>query len=163
MAAKPLPEVTRARERRTWELRVTQFKTEQQIADILNIDVSTVCRMLKRLEVRLAGEFAERAARIKAEQTGQLQHIAQEAMQGWERSQQDAEIERTVKTPQGTTTTVERRGQAGDPRYLDQARGAMEDIRDIWGLESPKEQKITGDSDQPVIVKVLRGVSMDDL
>lgn len=160
MAANPPRQVTRDRERRAWELRVTQFQTEQQIADALGIDTSTVCRMLQRLEKRLAKTFEGQAAEIKAEQTAQLQHIAQEAIRAWERSQQDAEIERTVSGPQGATTTTERRGQVGDSRFLDQVRGALEDIRDIWGLDAPKRTDVTSDG-QPI--KALIGIELDKI
>lgn len=42
------------------------------------------------------------------------------------------------------TTTAERRYQVGDPRFLEQARGALSDIRGIWGAEAPKKQELGG-------------------
>lgn len=170
MAARPSREVTRERERRAWELRQKSW-TEQRIADALGIDQATVSRMLRRVEDKLAKEFAAGAERIKAQHTARLEHIADEAYQAWERSQENAETETVVNevvSLQGTeetlddeqqpvrvkkcvvpadkaTTTRTSKGQAGDPRFLDQARGALADIRDIWGVESPKRTDVTSD------------------
>lgn len=41
-------------------------------------------------------------------------------------------------------TTHERKYQVGDPRFLEQARGALSDIRGIWGAEAPKKAELGG-------------------
>lgn len=179
MAANPAREVTRERERRAWELRVTRFLTEEQIAAELEVDQSTVSRMLQRAEKRLASEFVGRAEQIKAEQTAQLLAVAQEAQRAWERSQQDAEVEQTVvrdvtvdgvgKDAQDkpykvdvpateTTTTKRRTGQVGDYHMLEQMRGALSDVREIWGLNAAKKTDVTSDGHA---VKAIIGVDLD--
>lgn len=45
------------------------------------------------------------------------------------------------------TTTSITIGQAGDPRFLQTAMKAMEDIRKIWGLDAPVKQEISGGLD----------------
>lgn len=168
LAANPPREVTRENERRAWELR-RQLWTEQRIADEIGVDVSTVSRMLRRIEVRYSREFAETLERVKGEQTAQLQYLADEALQGWERSKCNAESLRTIKEDislkgteetQGddgqpvrvkkavvpaskTTTTFTSEGQAGEPKFLSEARGALSDIRDIWGIEAPKRSNVS--------------------
>lgn len=169
--------------------------------------------MLDRVEKRLAKQFEAQALQIKARQTAQLEHIAEEAMEGWERSKEDAETERVVTKALGTkpgekvpvpepaggaevpgmyldaqtgeevdretaaqrvadaavqrargevgnltvveqTTTSERKGQAGDPRMLAEARGALADIRNIWGLDAPKKGELSGPNGAPIPVSV---------
>lgn len=178
MAARPPKEVTAENERRAWELRQKGWK-EQRIADELEVNVSSVSRMLKRVESRLAKEFTESAARIKARQTAQLEHIHEEALEQWERSCLDAEITRTVtkrveSKPKGrrdddaeedeevTSTeeflvekTTEIRGQSGNAALLAQAREALSDIRDIWGLNAPKTQELSGPGGGPIAIREI--------
>lgn len=214
MAARPPKEVTADNERKAWELR-RKCWTQERIARELGIERSTVAKMLQRRDKVLAREFKDRAEGIKAQQAEQLEYITEEAMDGWERSKLDAEMERTVakrlgakpgakpeekpgqsrsrdsggaevpgmylnpetgeevdaetaaemiadaarKAAEGSgltmveeTTTKEARGQAGDPRFLDQARGAMADIRTIWGLDAPKKNELTGKDGRPLEV-----------
>lgn len=155
---KVAPEVTREREAQAWKLR-QRLWTEQRIADELGVHVSTVSRMLDRVERRLAEQLKNESLPIKARQTAQLQEIAAEAFAAWERSKLDAELERTVSeevnlADEATAemgfvipgvkvkTTQERKGQTGDPALLDKAMKALADIRAIWGLETPKKTEV---------------------
>src|SRR5690242_11080898 len=115
MAKAPKREVTRDHERRAWELRVREHLTEQAIAERLGVAESTVCRMLQRIEKRLAGEFRDRAAQIKAEQTAQLQALARVALEGYRRSTEDAVTERVTTrtvTIDGEATITDESGKA---------------------------------------------------
>lgn len=167
-------EVTAERESKAWAMR-QKMMTEAQIAQELGITQPAVSVMLKRIASRMATELSGKVQELKATQTGQLEYIAAEALAGWERSKLNAEMLRTVTEEVAlksevetldddgqpvrrkkvilpvakTTTTKTVEGQAGDPRFLDQARGALGDIRDIWGLESPKKTDITSDG-QPI-------------
>lgn len=49
------------------------------------------------------------------------------------------------------TTTTERRYQVGDPRFLEQARGALSDIRGIWGADAPKKAEVSGPNGSPLV------------
>lgn len=93
MAARPPTHVTAEQERRAWDLRQKCW-TERRIADELNIAESTVSRMLARVNKRLAKSFEDRAAEIKAEQTAQLEYIAEEAMRQWEASEGEIVVRR---------------------------------------------------------------------
>jgi hypothetical protein len=161
-------EVTAERERRAWELR-QQCWTEERIAAELDIAQSTVSVILRRVEKRFAQQFVSLAEQVKASQSAQLEHIAFEAMQAWERSKLNAETRRTVteqvslKGEEETlddeglpirrkkavvpavkeTTTFTSEGQCGDPRMLEKAINALADIRSIWGLDAPKKTDVT--------------------
>lgn len=165
MAANPPRQVTRDREAKAWELR-QQFWTEQRIADELGVAVSTVCEMLQRVERQLAQQLAEHALPIKARQTAQLERVAAEAFAAWERSKQPAELDRVITEEVNligdeeggsitipavkVKTTNERKGQTGDPSLLAQARGALADVRSIWGLDAPKQSEHTGPGGGPI-------------
>ena len=181
-------EVTAEREKRAWELR-QQCWTEERIAADLGVTQPAVSVMLRRISGRMAKQLTGQVERVKATQTAQLEHIAFEAMQAWERSKLNAEATRTVteqislKGEEETlddegqpirrktavvpavkeTTTFTSEGQAGDSRMLEKAINALSDIRKIWGLDAPTKQEITGKDGDVFAVKVLKGVSMDDL
>lgn len=89
MAAKPTAKETREKENKAWLLRCKCW-TEQRIADELGVDVSTVCRMLKRKAEQLALELAQAASAMKAQQSAAHEQIAMEAMEAWEASKEDA-------------------------------------------------------------------------
>ena len=160
MAARPLIEVTAQNEREAWRLRTVERLTEPEIAGRLGVSQSTVSRMLRRVEKRLAREFAEQAERVKARQAALLDHVVSEALAGWERSTDDAVTERSVSDGEKTTTTTERRGQAGAPSFLAECRAALADIRAIYGLDAPKKQDLTTGG-QPI--KALIGVDPEDM
>lgn len=169
MAARPPLQVTRNREKEAWELR-QRFWTEQRIADHLGIERSTVSKMLDRVERRLAEELAQAALPIKSRQTAQLEHIASEAYEAWERSKEPAELERVVTAETSvvggalgddgpvevtlpaveTRTTNESKGQTGDPAHLNTAMKALADIREIWGLDAPKKNEHSGPGGGPI-------------
>jgi predicted transcriptional regulator len=150
-------EVSREREREAWRLR-QQGWTQQRIADRLEVTHQAVDVMLSRIEKRLAAEFREQAEQMKGRQTAVLEQILDEALEQWRRSTEDAVTEVTVKGKvtgkggkgkEGTdkdesraqvTRTVE--GQTGNPALLAQARGALADIRSIWGLDAQKDAPV---------------------
>ncbi len=153
------PKLSAAQEARIWLLHVKGW-TQARIALDIKRDQSTVSDALKRMQARAFVEISDDILNEKFLQTVQLKYLTAQACDGWERSQQDAEtthtrtktVETTEATPKtvglktkttdpktaGVTTTTTNhtlKGQAGAPEMLAQARGALSDIRDIWGIE----------------------------
>src|SRR5437867_9263301 len=91
MAEQGAEEEREALERRVWELRVTHCWKTQAIADELGVSRSTVCRMLRQVNERLAAEFREQFEALRVEQTEQHMAIAEQALAAWQRSLQAAE------------------------------------------------------------------------
>ena len=176
-------------EREAWTLRMRGW-TGDRIADHLGVHRTTVHRMLSRIERRLADKFEDDAREVKGRQTALLERIAESALEQWERSCGNATKTRTVskrverKPDSGERAsdyvedvpadldedeahvverTSEEWGQCGNPALLAQARGALADVRTIWGLDAPKRQEVTGEDGGDITIKVLRGVSMDDI
>lgn len=165
-----------------WDLRVQHHLSLRQIAEKIGVSHTTVQRLLRTVENRLAKEFTEHAQRVKARQAAQLEHIAKDALEQWYRSCGEqvtvtvqagrvhvlklrdgdsdgyTERERIVELPDLTTTAT--KTQTGDPQLLAQAISALAAVRSIWGLDAPKRTDLTSD-DQPL--KAIIGVSLDEL
>src|SRR3972149_847519 len=137
-------ETLREREARVWDLS-SKMWTQERIAQELNLERSTISKMLKRLNERALKTVTDEVLAEKAQQVRQLKAVADEAMQAWERSK-DSRKGVVKKSSAGTsfrkggdevTTTVQ--DQDGDPRYLETAMKALADIRKILGLDSPEK------------------------
>jgi hypothetical protein len=85
--------------------------------------------------------------RQRARQTLRLEHIYGQAMQAWQDSKQEGLRRRQRKTEHdsGTGSTVAElisENRHGDPRYLDEARKALADLRKVWGVDAPERVSI---------------------
>lgn len=143
----------RALELRVWNL-LSQGRTASGIARALDLTQSGVSGIIRRVEKRYEELVVASVGEMKARQARILERIADEAMDAWGRSQKSAQKvvkeEGTVPTKGGeegtidiTKTSVERRD--GDPRFLAEARAALADLRDIYGLNAPKKPEDNGD------------------
>jgi hypothetical protein len=154
--------ITRDREVLAWELSA-QGMTETKIADELDrrglgrVTQQAVSAMLIRVEKRVLQDLTARVGGVKARQTEALWHIFKEAMAAWERSKQTKKsMSKQMDVDEGAESEGGRAGasrakvtthladQDGDPRFLDQARAALADIRKIWGADAPRETHLTG-------------------
>lgn len=117
--------------------------SQRQIADTLEVSQATICLDLQ--EVRK--QWKESAISDYGEQVAQelqrLDNIYREAMQGWERSQQDEVVteERTGKNGYASTKT---KPQAGTPSFLNTAKDAVDAKSKLLGLNAPEKHEVTG-------------------
>jgi hypothetical protein len=121
------------------------------IGKAYHVSRARVGYIFKRVKNWLIPRYAEDIRGIKVEQTESLLHIFKEAMAAWERSKMNAESvtvkdieygEEKIPAVEKTTTT---KGQCGDPRFLAEARGALDDIREIWGANAPVKIEHSGE------------------
>ena len=147
-------------QRRTevWTMRVQEHKTQIQIADELGVNQSTISRDLRWMCDQVVDDLKDLVTQVKVEQYHELLHIVSEAMSQWEASKgtkkvvtrhQTEPIKRHVFDPEtGETREVETGDSRvvtiqhvtqllGNYRYLQAAREAMSDIRDILGANAP--------------------------
>lgn len=141
--------VARLRERLAFDLAATKGLTEVQIAGELarqglgEVSQQAVSKMLRRVEARMLKEMNEEVRLKKALQDAALLNIYRDAMVAWEASKSP---QRSVTTKEGAdgivreTQTVSRERE-GDPRFLEQARQALADIRKIWGVDEPAQTR----------------------
>ena len=184
---KPSKALTRQREELAWELSAQglserKIALELEKAGLERITQQGVSAMLIRVEARALKEMAERVGGLKAKQTQALWHIYQEAMDAWRRSQQSAKsvtkhLDGGAVPPAGESgrpalgggerVTTQIRDQDGDPRFLDQARAALADLRKIWGLDAPhKVAPTTPAGDRPFspeLTLVVQGMTDEEL
>lgn len=131
--ASPLSRERRAEiEREAWRIRMEQGLEHDEIGALLGVHGSTITRALHRREAKLEKEFVSLAASVKLEHTERLNGIARRALEQFE-------------------------VLADDPRahnLLGQARGAMLEIRRMWGLEAPAKAEVSGPGGGPLKVIV---------
>jgi orotate phosphoribosyltransferase-like protein len=138
------------KERRAWDLRILG-KTHQSIADELEVERSTVSKMLSRLSKRAKKELLDDVVNEKIAQITQLHYMIEELLKAWERSKEST---KTVikKQAQGmpengkpdnkmividaSEISIKMADSDGDPRYLDLAMKAMAEIRKIMGVDT---------------------------
>lgn len=130
-------------ERRAWDMRVRELRTLRSIADELGVADTTVLRALRRVEQRLAAEFAEQAAEIRARQVAQLEALAEDALAEYQRSKLPAEVEIETRGPTGRTVRTETRVRTGDSALLGRAIEALAGINRLLGLEAPRRTDVT--------------------
>ncbi|MCL5265177.1 MAG: hypothetical protein M1343_08310 [Chloroflexi bacterium] len=165
MPGKVPSEVAREREMRAWEMRQKYF-THREIAAVLGVTHQAVTAMLHRMAKRYLAKSDQLIETEKFTQLERLERIAQEAELAWERSKLDAEkivtiMGRQIVKKDGTMINLpdevrtERVAQAGDPRFMEQLRGALADVRKIWGIDAPSKTELTGNKEKPVVIKTV--------
>jgi hypothetical protein len=157
-------ELARKREQAAFDLAAAKGLTETQIAAELatqglgEVTQQAVSKMLLRVEKRMLAEMGDRVRAVKLRQTASLQKIYQEAMAAWEESKKPQKSLTTRHGPSGDNGQPGKvlesqsvlRDQDGDPRYLDQARQALADIRKLWGADAARKLEVTGEDGEPV-------------
>jgi len=171
--------ITIQREKDVWDYRLKGW-TYERIAEKIGISTHGVCKILKRLHDRYRKQHLEEIEQIKSEQISQLEDMFFESREAWERSKLRDKIERikrAVKINEKDKSiaavsdigdlNIEQRDQDGDPRYLEQCRKCLEDIRKIAGADAPikseSKVKFEGDlakmSDDELIQEALATVN----
>ena len=140
----PRPRI-QAREQRAVALAI-QGWTQHEIGADLRISQAAVSKILTRADARALPELAERVERQKVRQTQRLEHLYAELLRAWEQSKTDATRRRQRKSePAGggseraqTIAELTVESQHGDPRYLEESRKVLADLRKLWGLDAPQ-------------------------
>lgn len=135
----------RLRELQVMELTL-EGRTQHEIARELGISQPAVCKILQRIEDRLLADVAWKVERHRARQTLRLEFIYGEAVRAWKASKQETLRKRQRQTGAvgaGTTMAeITSENRHGDPRLLDEARRALQDLRTLWGIDAPERISI---------------------
>jgi len=132
------------------------------IAQELNVDQSTISRDIKSLISEWKNEASSNTDELIAHELSRINLLEQTYWEQFEASKDPVVRRKTAKKVDGQTTeaTQEISLGTGDPRFLQGVQWCVERRIKLLGLD-PKGD---GSSDEkPFIIKVLRGVSMDDL
>ena len=126
------------RQARAWELRQRGW-TQFRIAKELGCNQGTVSRLLARVYKRALARLDKHAARERAVQVEQLNHVVDESLEAWERSKKPRKrsSRRTGGAGKGAgdATTIEAQERDGDPVFLSTAMQAMDRIRQLLALD----------------------------
>jgi len=137
----------RLRELRVME-QILEGRTQHQIAAGLAISQPAVSKIVRRIEDRLLADVALKVERQRARHTLRLEFVYAEAIRAWRASQQEAVRRRQRKTESGpgraggNVAEIVSEARHGDPRYLEEARRALGDLRAIWGVDAPERLSI---------------------
>lgn len=126
-------EIAAERAVRAWNLR-QQGWTQRRIAAALGVDQGTVSRLLAKVYKRALARLDKRAAQERAVQVEQLNHIADEALQAWERSKRPKKRSSQRDGGNGRQTTLEAEDRDGDPSFLAAAMSALAQVRELLAL-----------------------------
>lgn len=123
----------------------------EEIGKEFGIGKARVCHIFTAVKAWLMPRYVEDIRGLKVEQTESLLHIFGESMRAWERSKENgvSETVKDIEFGEGKIPAIEKstttKGQCGDPRFLAEARAALEDIRDIWGANAPVKIEHSGE------------------
>lgn len=146
-------------------------RTQHDIARELGISQPAVCKILQRIEDRLLADVAWKVERHRARQTMRLEFIYGEAVRAWKASKQETLRKRQRQTGAaagaGTTMAeITSEHRHGDPRFLDEARRALQDLRTLWGIDAPERISIDATthlasmSDEAVEAELMRQLAL---
>lgn len=171
-------EKARLREQVAFDLAATKGLTETQIAEELaqqglgEVTQQAVSKMLHRVEERMLKETNGKVKRKKVRHEAALMKIYRDAMAAWEESKKPQKSLTTKQGPAGENGEPGKvkesqsvlRDQDGNPRYLDQARQALADIRKIWGVDEPAQTKndISGRLGLEIVEEIVDAKDLSD-
>lgn len=130
-------------------------RTQQDIADELGLDHSTVSKYLKSIRQEWRESAQRDIAEIVAQELRKLDAIELEALTEWERSKKDQKKKAVSKKTivAGAAEKTERNetvGQTGDPRYLSVLISVQDRRAKLLGTDKPqKVAPTTPDGEKP--------------
>jgi hypothetical protein len=132
-------------------------KTQQEIADALAQDRGyALSRQMIGYDLqRIQEQWLASALRdfddAKAQELAKIDHLERTYWDGWERSCEDAETLRVEGNQEGPDKKVlTRKGQAGDPRFLQGVERCIERRCKILGIDAPTRMEHTGRDGGPI-------------
>ncbi len=137
---------------REWTVR---FRSIRSIAADSGAAPSVVHRAVHKVALWVRLELFDDIVEHRHRHTEQLEHVASEALQAWEKSKEIGVVE-TVETEDSAVEGVsvakkkkrQEKHQTGDSSYLGEVRSALAEIREIWGVNMPTKLEVTpGDSE----------------
>jgi hypothetical protein len=160
-------ELARKREQAAFDLAIKGLSGSDIAAELSRqglgeVTQQAVSKMLLRVEERTLKEMSAKIQTKKVRHEAALWNIYHSAMAAWEESKKP---QKSLTTKHGLSgengqpgkvleshSTL--RDQDGDPRYLEQARQALADIRKIWGLDAAKKLELTGEDGDAIKLDV---------
>ena len=118
--------------------------TQESIAIELGVSQQQVSLDYRRI---LQDSLERRAPDPEEDVEGKLLELAEvkrEAWLAWERSKEHAVETTEVDGTRGASTSVKRKGQVGDAKFLEAVLSCVKQERELRGLDAPKEMRVRG-------------------
>lgn len=106
----------------------------EEIGEKIGVSTSTVFRDLKFIRSQWSAAAVENLEERAAEEITRLNALESEAWEQWDRSKEDAE---TITSSDANGETRTRKGQSGDPAYIEAIRKIIETRAKFLGLIRP--------------------------
>lgn len=139
----------------------------QEIADALELSVTSVRREIKALKDSFKEQNEAQARTLRESEIGHLRLVREEAWAAWEQSQQDFESKELLlrEGAESKAKTMKQRTETriGDPRFLDLVVKTTSEILDAYGAKLPRKFALTdpdGDKAEPLAVNAT--LKIDD-
>lgn len=139
---------------------LSRGRSTNEVAKQFGIDWHTVDAIHRRVTDYLRRDYLGDIVRMKVEHSEKLSDLYREARKAWDTSK--AATVRTANSDSGVSTTTIT--NHGDPRFLAEARAALEDIRTIWGADAPLriehagELRVAGKSQEEADAELVKHV-----
>lgn len=145
-----------SRKYEAYKLKILDGRPTFELAEQFKVHRDTIHTWCRSVAAELRADHLEEIADKRTNISSRWDRIYAECIQAFERSKTDEVVETTkekpAKLPEGEPvkeTTVSRRGQVGDPRFLTIAGDACHQILKIWGPDIAASEK-TGDEPRAV-------------
>lgn len=142
------------RDRRDIARLYLQGKLQSEIAEYINSDENrdyTITQQMVSYDLKRVQESWQKSSlldmnELKARELAKIDNLELEYWAAWKRSQEDAEEVKEVILDEIGMMPVERKrkGQAGDPRFLQGVQWCIERRCKILGIDAPEQVKHSG-------------------
>jgi hypothetical protein len=137
-------------------------RLQAEIAEELGIAQSTVSRDLKALHEEWRQSALIDINEAKARELARIDELERTYWAAWERSREDAESEakKAIDSADGKRYEVQtqRKGQAGDPRFLQGVQWCIERRCKILGIDAPTRAELTGKGGGPLSLQIVEQI-----
>ena len=123
--------------------------TQTAIAEEVELSQATVCRDLKVLHQDWLDSSLVDYNESRAKELAKIDRLEREYWRAWERSCEDAETvtekgkgRQDKPQPSEFEKTIQRKGQAGDPRFLTGVQWCVEQRCKILGVYAPEKREM---------------------
>ena len=151
------PDITEARERMAYELRVVRGMKLNEITDELNktfpayplkSDHEAVRKMIKRVQEQYAKRDKQKIEEVLAESAASIDWVRTQAIEAFEASKQ---IEKVVTQREQKPIEQKAKTQTGDAMYLKRILEAADLKAKLFGVAAPKKHELMGKDGAPLV------------
>ena len=108
------------------------------ISEDFKLTKTTINKVVHKVESQLSRRFMEAHMQMRVRNSSRYENLYLRSMRAFEESAGTDISEVVTTTNSGENVTKTTKNSAGDPRYLKEAREALESIQKLWGLAAPE-------------------------